>query len=91
MKALLLALTLLAPIAFAENSLPPLDPNDAEITIRHDEARAYYEYRVNGQLKEIKVVPKNGKPYYLKPAGGERYIRIEESQFLVPSWVLFRW
>ncbi len=90
-KYLLAALLLLTPLAQAE--VPPLvDENEPQITIFHEDEKTYYEYRINGQLKEIKVVPKNGREYYLVPAAGEgEYIRVEESQLLVPKWVLFRW
>ena len=64
---------------------------EPEITITHDGESTYYEYTVNGQLREIKVVPKVGKPYYLVPADGSKFIRVEESQLLIPKWVIFRW
>lgn len=51
----------------------------------------YYEYRVNGEVKEIKVVPDIGPSYYLVPAEGGGWIREGETSLLVPSWVLFRW
>ncbi|PIE25204.1 MAG: hypothetical protein CSA60_01580 [Neptuniibacter caesariensis] len=90
-KLLLAALLLSAPLAQAE--VPPLmDENEPQITIFHEDNKTYYEYRVNGQLKEIKVVPKKGKAYYLVPAPGEgEFIRHAESQLLIPKWVLFRW
>jgi len=92
MKKLLFAVLLLfTSVAMAE--VPPLiDENEPQITIRHKDDRTYYEYRINGELKEIKVVPENGKEYYLVPAPGEgTFIRHEESQMLIPKWVLFRW
>jgi len=49
------------------------------------------EYRVNGQLMEIKVVPEVGPEYYLVPADGGGWIRETDSDMLVPSWVIFRW
>jgi len=67
--------------------------NDA-ITIRPgDQGELYYEYRVNGAIKEIRVVPKIGKPYYLVPADSRdgQFIRLDSSQLLIPKWVLFRW
>ncbi|KXJ55626.1 DUF2782 domain-containing protein [Neptuniibacter pectenicola] len=90
-KLLFAALLLITPLAQAE--VPPLvDENDPQITIYNDSDKTYYEYRINGELKEIKVVPKQGKTYYLIPAPGEGdFIRQEESQMLIPKWVLFRW
>lgn len=68
------------------------ETREPQITIRHDGESTYYEYSINGQLKEIKVVPKVGKPYYLVPAqGSQEYIRVEESQLLIPKWVIFTW
>lgn len=91
MKRLLLtALLLTAPLAQAE-SLPQFDENEPEVTIRHGEGSTFYEYRINGELREIKVVPENGKPYYLVPADGDELIRADQSQLLIPKWILFRW
>jgi len=62
-----------------------------EVVIRHGEDKTFYEYRVNGILKEIKVVPKQGPAYYLVPRDGGGWIREDKSQMLVPSWIIFRW
>ena len=62
-----------------------------QIVIRPGDHEVFYEYRVNGQLMEIKVVPEVGVPYYLVPADTGGWIRETESDLLVPSWVLFRW
>lgn len=93
MRAYLMMLTLFCSLlslnsAFAEEASLPVEP---EITIRHDKDETFYEYRVNGILKEIKVVPKIGPSYYLVPADGNAWIREERSQVLVPSWILFKW
>jgi len=61
-----------------------------QIVIRSGENEVYYEYRVNGQVMEIKVVTPNGPEYYLVPADGG-WARESETGVLVPSWVLFRW
>ena len=68
---------------------PPSD--GAQIVIRPGEDEVFYEYRVNGQLMEIKVVPEVGPEYFLVPADGGGWIQDTESDLLVPSWVLFRW
>ncbi len=65
--------------------------SEPQITIRHDDDKTLYEYRINGVLTEIKVVPKVGPAYYLVPAEGGGWIREDKSQLLVPSWVIFRW
>lgn len=62
-----------------------------QIVIRPGEREVFYEYRVNGQLMEIKVVPEVGPEYYLVPADGGGWIREDETDMLVPSWVIFRW
>lgn len=91
LHALLLAILTLAPLAAV--AAEPASAKDAEVTIRPGESgEVLHEYRVNGHVVEIKVVPKNGKPYYLVPAeGGEGYIRLDRSQLLIPKWILFRW
>ncbi|PCM43133.1 DUF2782 domain-containing protein [Marinobacter sp. ANT_B65] len=63
----------------------------AQIVIRPGDDKVFYEYRVNGQLMEIKVVPEVGAEYYLVPADGGGWIRETDSDMLIPSWVLFRW
>ena len=70
---------------------PAAGANGPEVVIRHGEDKTFYEYRVNGVLKEIKVVPSIGKPYYLVPADGGGWIEQDKSQLLVPSWVIFKW
>lgn len=66
-------------------------PNEPEVVIRPGEKATYYEYRVNGELREIRVEPKVGPVYYLVPADGGGFIRQDGSQLVVPSWVLFKW
>lgn len=63
------------------------------ITIRNDGDTTYYEFRVNGEITEIKVVPKKGPAYYLIPSQqteGE-FVRKDNPNIRVPSWVIFRW
>lgn len=61
-----------------------------DVVVIAEKDRMVYEFRQNGQLRMIRVVPSFGKPYYLVPkdptqAGGD--LRRVES--LVPSWVLW--
>ncbi len=73
---------------WAQESALPVEP---KITIRRSEDKTFYEYRVNGILKEIKVVPDVGPEYYLVPQDGGGWIEEERSQVLVPKWVIFKW
>ncbi len=94
MRAYLIILTLLSSsfmfthAAFAKEAALPVEP---QITIRREAKETFYEYRVNGILKEIKVVPEVGPTYYLVPQDGNAWIREDRSQMLVPSWVIFKW
>ncbi len=61
-----------------------------DVVVIAEENRMIYEFRQNGQLRMIRIVPSFGKPYYLVPkdptqANGD--LRRVES--LVPSWVLW--
>jgi len=68
------------------------DPAET-ITIRNDGDNTYYEFRINGEISEIKVVPKMGPAYYLVPSAqsdGE-FVRKDNPDMRVPKWVIFRW
>lgn len=88
LTALLLASSLLLGSgAYAE------DPVGETVTIRNDGNNTYYEFRVNGQISEIKVVPKVGPAYYLVPSQQEDgdFVRKDNPEMRVPKWVIFRW
>lgn len=75
---------------------PPLPPGSAEdtylepeITIVVDKQTVQYEYRINGRLYMIKVVPQKGKPYYLiDPDGTGQWRRSFTSDIVPPQWVI---
>jgi len=90
MKRMIFTLFLLASTQLWAAEPPQSNPNDPEIIIRHDQSKTVYEYRINGALIEMKVVPKHGKEYYLVPSNGG-WIKEGKSQLLVPSWVIFSW
>ena len=93
LTSLLMALLIFSMPFSVQGEDPQYSEDEPEIVIRKgNEGKVFYEYVRNGEIVEIKVVPKNGKPYYLVPAKGhDGYIRLDESQLLVPKWVLFRW
>ena len=91
MKTLLLIAAIFA--SFASIQSFAADSSEPSIIIRHSDDKTYYEYMLNGQLVEIKVVPKIGPTYYLVPAGGDdsEFKKQTESSLVVPKWVIFSW
>ena len=48
-----------------------------------------YEYRQNGQLRIVKIVPQFGRPYYLVPADQTRgFGDLGQADLLLPQWVI---
>lgn len=85
------------PALPAQDLLPPeldLDPSlEPEITIREGENRTIEEYRINGELYMIKIIPRIGKPYYLVNRHGVTGIPHRgdmESGVTVPMWRIYR-
>ena len=76
----------------AEIKLPG-DPEDGDaIVIVEGEDRSVYEYRVAGRLMMIKVVPKEGRPYYMVPADGSpHYNDLSDEEKLYPRWIILEW
>jgi len=69
---------------------PPPEFRGPDVTLIASEERMVYEYRQNGQLRMIKVVPKLGKPYYLVPYDRTRgFGDLEQAKTLVAEWVLW--
>lgn len=68
---------------------------EPEVRIIQRPDQVVEEYRLNGQLYMIRVIPKKGPPYYLLDADGDGNLetRTEEldPKVMVPGWVIFRW
>ena len=89
-KSLMLAgLLALPPLGgFAQESVE----GDPDVTIRQEGERTVEEYRVNGFLYAVKVIPKKGKPYFLVRADGDsNFIRADKPDMLIPAWEIFSW
>lgn len=88
---------------FVDAPEPPELPNpvesgetlEPEVTIIRKDDATITEYRVNGNLYKVKIVPAVGKPYYLidKDGDGELESRVNNiyQDVNVPQWVLFEW
>lgn len=60
-----------------------------DVTIIAGEERTIYEYWQNGHLRQVMVVPAQGKPYYLRPADQTRGNgELDQAGMLIPSWVI---
>jgi hypothetical protein len=70
---------------------------EPEVVIIQREDKTIEEYRVNGQLYMIKVIPKNAPPYFLLDNDGDGNMESRlgasslEPDIMIPRWVLFRW
>lgn len=61
-----------------------------DVVIIAEEGKMIYEFRQNGELRMIRVVPSSGKPYYLMPRDPTRGDGdLQRVDALVPSWVLW--
>ncbi len=89
----LTGLTFWSSVPASEIYLPSreeISQGDVEIVIGED--RTVYEYRVNGRLLIIKVVPKVGFTYYMVPAdGSEHFKSLDHNKKLYPRWFLVEW
>jgi hypothetical protein len=74
-----------ARIASASES----DASGPDVTVVSGEKRTVYEYRQNGQLRMIKVVPKHGPPYFLVPRDETRgFGDLERADMLIARWTI---
>lgn len=86
----------ISPTVLAEGAKTRLSPTSKgpdlqgpDIVLIEQEDRQVYEYRQNDKLMAIKVVPKNGKPYYLVAENPTKYGGdLERAERLVPRWVI---
>lgn len=69
------------------------DEIKADVTIRRGKDKVIEEYRINGRLYMVRVIPTRGKPYYIRYPEGEhgRVIRKELDDIQTPFWKLFEW
>jgi hypothetical protein len=88
--ALLVGLMFLPEITFGEVSQGEYDEDQIELVEGED--RLIYEYRQNGMLTMIKIVPKKGLPYYMVPLNGAQRIEgLDHQKKLYPQWIIREW
>ncbi len=80
---------LLVALAVSRAIFADPDRTGPDVTIIAGKDEVVYEFRQNGQLRMIRVVPKWGKPYYLVPQDPTRGNGdLDQAGALVPSWTL---
>ena len=85
---------MLLPAGPAQAAASPEDEyGEDQVEIVEGEDRTIYEYRQNGILTMIKIVPKNGgRPYYMVPADGAPHFEsLDHKRKLYPQWVIMEW
>ena len=78
----------------------PLSEDDSrnipqpEVRIIRKKDTVIEEYRVNGQLRYIKITPTTGNPYYMVDTDGDGVLETREDNFANPpinQWILLEW
>ena len=71
------------------------DAMEPEVTIILKEDSRVEEYRLNGRLYLIKIIPVVGPAYFLLDDDGDGVMETNMSEiyqdFTIPQWVLFSW
>lgn len=87
----------------SNNEAPPSLPDEAddsrnipqpEVRIIRKKDVSIEEYRVNGQLRFIKITPSVGSPYYMVDTDGDGVLETREDNFTNPpinQWILLKW
>ncbi len=93
--------TLSAPPPPALPPDPTVESDDSrnlpkpEVTIIHKEDARIEEYRVNGRLRYVKIIPKNGKPYYFVDRDGDGQLETRHDDLdgvpPIQQWILLEW
>lgn len=90
---ILILLLLTTRPALSALSEADLTATDEIITLVENGAdQRIFEFRQNGILMMIKVIPESGRPYYLVPASGQaHYTDLTDQKHLYPQWTLIEW
>ena len=79
--------SLLLVSVFASAQGNSVQINGPDVVLIEDKDRRIYEYRQNGVVQLIKVVPIIGPPYYLRPAKRLRHNnKLLQDDLLLPEW-----
>ena len=89
LAASLLLSAALLPLATGAQASEAESLSGPDVTIIAGEDRTIYEYRQNGNLRMVKIVPNWGRPYYLYPRDQTTgFGDLESADMLVPTWTI---
>ena len=106
LKTLLLIMSLSWTYASAELQPVPEPPPipekvksgetlEPDVTIIKRKDTTVHEYRANGRLYMVKIVPTAGVPYYMVDSDGDGNLETRRddlaSDIAVPGWVILKW
>ena len=104
LRTLFLTLAFIFPLALAaQEDLAPPPPlpeengeliPEPEVTIEHRKDEVVEEYRVNGQLRYVKITPSRGPAYYMVDTDGDGLLEKWDDNLDNPpinQWILLRW
>ena len=82
-----------APTENQPPAMVPLDDSlEPQVTIKRREGSTVEEYRLNGKLYKIRVIPEHGVPYFLIDQRGDgNFTRMDTPgtpQLSIPMWVI---
>ena len=81
------------PVESYDEDVP--ESPEPEVTIIKREGTTYEEYRHNGRLYMVKIIPTIGLPYFYVDRDGdglmETRINDRAAKVQVPQWVIFSW
>ena len=91
-KVCLIAICMLLSTFLIAEESQSLEP---EVTIIDDGQRTIEEYRLNGRLYMIKVIPAVGPHYFLVDNDGDGELEtqryLDDGEMVVPRWTLLEW
>ncbi len=68
---------------------------EPEVNIIHRKDTTIEEYRINGRIRYVKIIPKIGKPYYLVDRDGDGELETRHSDLdgipPIQEWILLTW
>lgn len=70
----------------------PMDVSGADVTARaQDNGDTVEEYRIQGQLRMVKVTPARGAPYYIYDRNGDGRMDSDKDGTSPVYWKLYSW